>query len=565
VTGGPLIHARPRRMVCYDTTYVDSPRRQRYERACFASSRSPVMRHSIGMRRPSDSQAGRWPTFLMVERVSKSFGPIEVLRDVSLVIETGKVHAVIGENGAGKSTLMKIIGGHLQPSSGRLLIDGTELRFASSSAAEAAGIVLIHQEILLADDLTIAGNIFLGRELRHGPFTNDERMRGEARAKLAQLGSNLDPDAKVRGLSVANRQLVQIARALLVQHRLIIFDEPTAALTPVDARMLFGVIARLTSEGAGVLYISHRLHEVKAVADDVTVLRDGLLVGTYKAGDLEPFDMARLMVGREMSKLYPARAPFPKQGIALEATDIRLNGSAAPQSFALRQGEILGFAGLIGAGRTELMEATLGLSSREAGVVSIDGERRVVGDIRAAMAAGVVYLSEDRKGKGVLLQQSLKNNLTLAALDRYKRGPLIDAAREEQALDRAISEFDIRVRRRNLRAGELSGGNQQKLLVAKMMQLSPRIVVFDEPTRGIDIGTKAEIYRFIAALAEQGKSVIVISSEMQELIGLCHRILVMREGRIVGELAAEEATEDKIVTLATGVAAVPSGARMPAQ
>ncbi|MFI4995574.1 MAG: sugar ABC transporter ATP-binding protein [Hyphomicrobiales bacterium] len=496
-------------------------------------------------------------TLLAAERISKSFGPVEVLKDVSLAIEAGKVHAVIGENGAGKSTLMKIIGGHLQPSAGRLVMDGAERRFADSSAAEAAGIVLIHQEILLADDLTIAQNIFLGRELRRGPFADDKRMRGEARARLAQLGTRLDPDAKVRGLSVASRQLVQIARALLVPHRLVIFDEPTAALTPVDAEMLFGVISRLTRHGAAVLYISHRLHEVKAIADEITVLRDGLKVGTYAASDLEPLDMARLMVGREMSKLYPARAPSPEAAIALEAKDIRLPGAAAPQSFALRQGEILGFAGLIGAGRTELLEATLGLSPRAQGEIRVDGEPVEISDVRDAMQAGVVYLSEDRKGKGVLLQQSLKVNLTLAALDRYRSGPLIDAGREEEALDRAISEFDIRVGRRNLRAGELSGGNQQKLLLAKMMQLSPRIIVFDEPTRGIDIGTKAEIYRFIAALAAKGKSVIVISSEMQELIGLCHRILVMREGRIVGELEGEGATEDEIVALATGVAAEP--------
>jgi ribose transport system ATP-binding protein len=505
------------------------------------------------MRLSSNDQTGRSPIFLVAERVSKSFGPIEVLKDVSLAIETGKVHAVIGENGAGKSTLMKIIGGHLQPTSGRILMDGGERHFPSSSAAEAAGIVLIHQEILLADDLTIAENIFLGRELRRGPITDDKRMRAAASSRLALLGSALDPDAKVRGLSVANRQFVQIARALLVPHRLVIFDEPTAALTPVDAQMLFRVVSRLTSDGAAVLYISHRLHEVKSIADEITVLRDGLLVGTYNASELEPLDMARLMVGREMSKLYPARAPQPAEEVALEATDIRLSGTAAPQSFVLHRGEILGFAGLIGAGRTELMEATLGLSPREGGTVSVEGQRPVLGDIRAAMAAGIVYLSEDRKGKGVLLRQSLKTNLTLAALGRYRNGPLIDAAREEEALDRAISEFDIRVRRRNLRAGELSGGNQQKLLVAKMMQLSPRIVVFDEPTRGIDIGTKAEIYRFIAGLAEKGHSVIVISSEMQELIGLCHRILVMREGCIVGELAAREATEDKIVALATGI------------
>ncbi|HEX2509640.1 MAG TPA: sugar ABC transporter ATP-binding protein [Microvirga sp.] len=489
---------------------------------------------------------------LRAERVSKSFGPIEVLSDVSLALEAGEVHAVIGENGAGKSTLMRILSGHLPPSKGGLFLDDAPVSFSGPVEAEHKGIVLVHQEILLAEDLTIAQNLFLGREVGSSGLVDDRAMRERTKVALAELGAHLSPDTEVRRLSIADRQLVQIARALLVPHRVVAFDEPTAVLTPIEAESLFGVIRRLKAQGVAVLYISHRLNEVKAIADRVTVLRDGRLVATRDIEGLEPIEMARLMVGRDMSKLYPAKPATASDEIVLRADSMSVPGHVEEASFALRRGEILGFGGLIGAGRTELFEGLVGLRSSR-GTVTLDGKAVSFRNARDAMAAGVVYLSEDRKGKGLLLKQNLRTNLTLAALDRFARGPFVDVSAEEAALDEAIRDFDIRARRRDLLAGQLSGGNQQKLLLAKMMLVEPRIVIIDEPTRGVDIGTKEQIYRFIAALAEEGKSVIVISSEMQELIGLCHRVLVMRNGRIAGEVRQDELTEDAIVFLATGV------------
>src|SRR5829696_1335632 len=489
---------------------------------------------------------------LRAENISKSFGPIEVLSGISLDLRPGEVHAVIGENGAGKSTLMRILSGHLLPTKGSLHLNGQPITFSGPVDAEAHGIVLVHQEILLAPDLTVAQNLFLGREIKRFGFVDDRAMRERAHSILHELGTNIDPDREVRHLSIADRQLVQIARALLVPHKVVAFDEPTAVLTPIEAESLFEIIRRLRSQGVAVLYISHRLNEVKAVADRVTVLRDGRHIATRDIEGLEPMEMARLMVGRDMSKLYPEKLATASDQTILTVRDMAVPDFVENASFTLRRGEILGFGGLIGAGRTELFEALVGLRPGH-GAINLDGKQVHFRDAREAMAAGIVYLSEDRKGKGLLLQQNLRVNLTLAALEKFSRGPFIDGGGEEKALDKAIKDFDIRTRRRDLLAGQLSGGNQQKLLLAKMMLVAPRIVIIDEPTRGVDIGTKEQIYRFIAALAERGCSVVVISSEMQELIGLCHRVLVMRAGRIAGEVGRDDLTEDAIVFLATGV------------
>ncbi len=489
---------------------------------------------------------------LRAENISKSFGPIEVLSGISIDLKPGEVHAVIGENGAGKSTLMRILSGHIAPTKGSLYFQGQPITFSGPVDAENHGIVLVHQEILLAEDLTVSQNLFLGREIKRFGFVDDKAMRERTRGILMELGTQIDPDIQVRRLSIADRQLVQIARALLVPHKLVAFDEPTAVLTPIEAESLFTIIRKLREHGVAVLYISHRLNEVKAVADKVTVLRDGRHIMTRDIEGLEPLEMARLMVGRDMSKLYPDKPATASDHIVLTVNDMVVPGYVQNASFFLRRGEILGFGGLIGAGRTELFEAIVGLRPGQ-GKVVLRGESVHFRDAREAMAAGIVYLSEDRKGKGLLLRQNLRVNLTLAALDKFTRGSFIDVGAEEKALDGAIKDFDIRTRARDLLAGQLSGGNQQKLLLAKMMLLNPRIIVIDEPTRGVDIGTKEQIYRFIAGLAENGLSVIVISSEMQELIGLCHRVVVMRNGRIAGEVPQADLSEDSIVYLATGV------------
>ncbi|MBB3950818.1 sugar ABC transporter ATP-binding protein [Aureimonas jatrophae] len=489
---------------------------------------------------------------LAAEGITQRFGPVEVLSDVSLTLLPGEVHALIGENGAGKSTLMKILSGHLVPTGGRVLLDGAPLGAGGVREAERRGVVLVHQEILLAPDLTAAENIFLGREPRRGLVIDRRAMNRDAGAALADLGAQIPPDTPVHRLSIAQRQLVQIARALLVPHRAVIFDEPTASLTPHETEALIAVIRRIRERGVGILYISHRLPEVKLLATRVTVLRDGRRVDTVPAETLDTAGMARLMVGRDVARLYPERADAGESAeTVLEAEDVQVPGFVHGASFRLGRGEILGFAGLVGAGRTELMEGILALRPAT-GCVRLDGREVRFRKPADAMRAGIVYLSEDRKGKGLLLAQDLRTNLTLAALRKFAGGLGINRAREDAALQTAIREFDIRTRDPRLLAGQLSGGNQQKLLLAKMMLLDPRIVVIDEPTRGIDIGTKAEIYRFVAELAKGGTSVIVVSSEMPELIGLCDRILVMREGRVAGEVAGERMTERAIVMLATG-------------
>lgn len=484
--------------------------------------------------------------------LSKSFGPVEVLKDIALGVNAGEVHAIIGENGAGKSTLMKVLSGHLQPTRGELRIDGEPVHFSGPVDAERRGIVLVHQEILLAPDLTVAQNVYLGRELHKGMIVDDRAMNEGARQAVRDLGGDIAPDVVVGRLSIAQRQLVQIARVLLVPHRVVIFDEPTASLTPVETDALLKVIADIRAKGAGVLYISHRLQEVKEIADRVTVLRDGKLVATRPASELEPVDMARLMVGRDVAKLYPDREAVAARETVLEVEDFSVPGYAQHASFQLKKGEILGFAGLVGAGRTELMEGIVGLRPGR-GTVRLAGQTVHFSDVHASLKAGIAYISEDRKGKGLLLAKDLRENLTLASLGKFVRGLQIDRSRERAALDQAIGEFDIRTGRKDLLAGQLSGGNQQKLLLAKMMMLDPGIVIIDEPTRGIDIGTKEQIYKFIAKLAQEGRSTIVVSSEMPELIGICDRIIVMRSGRIVGEVAGEHMTEDEIVVLATGV------------
>ncbi len=489
---------------------------------------------------------------LAASTLSKSFGPVEVLSNITLDLRAGEVHAIIGENGAGKSTLMKILAGHLQPSKGTLFIDGQAVKFSGPVDAEHRGIVLVHQEILLAPHLTVAQNIFLGREIRRGFTLDDRAMNAAAARAVHELGADIEPTRVVERLSIAQRQLVQIARALLVPHRVVVFDEPTASLTPVETDALLKVIAAIRAKGIAILYISHRLNEVKAIADRVTVLRDGKWITTREGASLEPIDMAQLMVGRDMANLYPPKSVVKQDRLLFEIEHFNVPGYAEGADFKLYAGEILGFAGLIGAGRTELFEGLLGLRPGS-GTVRVGGTPVNFHNARQAMDAGIVYLSEDRKGKGLLLAKDLRINLTLAALERFTRGPLIDKVKEWVALNQAFSEFDIRARSKTLLAGQLSGGNQQKLLLAKMMLLEPRIVIIDEPTRGIDIGTKEQIYRFIATLAANGKAVIVISSEMQELIGVCHRILVMRNGRIAGEVSGDTMTEAGIVVHATGV------------
>src|SRR5690606_1814035 len=395
----------------------------------------------------SSSEAG--PAILEAQGLFKSFGPVEVLSDVSLTVRPGEVHAVIGENGAGKSTLMKILAGNHQPTRGEIVIGGEPVRFTGPVDAESRGIVLVHQEILLAPDLTVAQNIYLGRELPKGLIVDDRAMNEGAAEALRGLGAAIDRKAIVGSLATAQRQLVQIARVLLVPHRIVIFDEPTASLTPFETEALLKVIMDIRAKGVGVLYISHRLPEVKEIADRVTVLRDGQLVASHDTVELEPADMARLMVGRDVTKLYPDRHAPEARETVLEVENFDVPGYAREASFHLRKGEILGFAGLVGAGRTELMEGLVGLR-RGNGTVHHGGKAVHFHDARESLRAGIAYLSEDRKGKGLLLLKDLVTNLTLASIGKFVRGLQIDGKKEAQALDEAIREFDIRTGRKDL-------------------------------------------------------------------------------------------------------------------
>ena len=492
-------------------------------------------------------------TSLALKGVDKSFGPVRILHGVSLELRPGEVHALIGENGAGKSTTMKILTGYLRPTQGEVLLDGKPAAFRNSQEAEDQGVVLIHQEFNLAEDLTVEENVFLGRELKRGPLLDKRRMRDESRALLTQLNCAADPDSRVRDLSTPDKQMVGIAKALGRKARVLVMDEPTAVLTNREAAALFEQVERLRAEGVALLFTSHKLDEVKRISDRVTVMRDGRVVASGATSAMTEDDMAEAMVGRDLSDIFPKRRHAAGRETVLRVANFSTPRYARNVSFELQRGEILGFAGLIGSGRTELFEALVGLRP-SSGEVEIKGTKAAIRAPRQAQDLGLVYLTEDRKGRGLLLNMGLRANLTLQSLADFA-APLISARKEAQALDAAFQDFDIRAPSREARVGNLSGGNQQKLLLAKIMLTKPSILVIDEPTRGVDIGAKQQIYALIHQFAEAGLSVVVISSEMPEVIGLSDRVMVMRRGEIAGELAGADKTEDAILRLAMGVGA----------
>ncbi|WP_111412711.1 sugar ABC transporter ATP-binding protein [Billgrantia lactosivorans] len=488
--------------------------------------------------------------------IDRAFGGNQVLFGIGLRLYPGEVHALLGENGAGKSTLVKILAGYLSPSAGEVRVDGQSQRFSGSGEAEAKGIVMIHQELALAEQLSAEENIFLGRELLRGPFLDRQAMRERSREALAELETRVDPCARVKDLSTSDQQMVEIAKAITRDVRVLIMDEPTATLTEHEVEVLFALIARLRQRGVAILYISHKLREIERIADQVTVLRDGRLIDNGAMAGRSKEELARLMVGREIKDMYPQRTALPSDApVVLEARGIVVPGAVRHASFTLRRGEVLGFGGVVGAGRTALIEALLGLRARSAGEVLRNGQPVVLRHLRDAVRQRIAYLTEDRKGKGLVLNMGLRPNLTLLNLRAYCR-PLIDRRREEQAFQEATERFDIRLRTHATTAAELSGGNQQKLLLAKVMSIDPEIVIINEPTRGIDVGTKHQIYHFVRELTDAGCSVILISSEMAELIGLSHRVAVMCAGVLTGVLEGEQINEDEIIQYASGIKGV---------
>jgi ribose transport system ATP-binding protein len=489
---------------------------------------------------------------LEVRNLTKSFPGVRALRGVSLTVVRGEVLAVIGENGAGKSTLMKILAGVQRQDGGEILLDGEPVEIRSVHDALARGIALIHQELNLADNLDVAANIFLGRELLRAGLMDTRRMRREARQFLDAVGLEVDPGVLVRTLPIGCQQLVEIAKALSVKARVLIMDEPTSSLSSREAENLFKVIHDLRRRGVSIVYISHRLGEVKELADRVTVLRDGENAGGLAREEIDHGRMVKLMVGRDLSQFYPhePRTPGP---VALEVRNVRTMAHPRHEvSFSARAGEIVGLAGLVGAGRTELLETIFGVTPALGGSVRA-GEIEITPQSPLdAISAGLALVPEDRKQRGLVLGMTVRENASLASLRRDQRYGMLNRRREAELSAQMIAELRIKTPHDRQVAQFLSGGNQQKVVLGKWLALKPRVLLLDEPTRGIDVGAKQEIYRLMEQLAEQGVAIVFVSSEMEEILGMSDRALVMHEGRIAGELPRAQLSEEVVMHLATG-------------
>ena len=494
------------------------------------------------------------PNILELEGIVKEFSSVRVLDRVSMSIRQGEIMGLIGENGAGKSTLIKIVTGIYQKTEGTVRLDGKQVNIPDYITAKGLGIGIVPQEFNLINYLTVYENIFLGNERNRGIFLDKSAMRGEARAQLAALKMPLDVDKAVSDLSVAEKQMVEIAKAMVLDARILIFDEPTTTLTAVEVQHLFALMRKLKEQGVTMIFISHKLGEVLSICDRVTVLRDGILVSVDPVADLDTTIMARKMVGRDFSQVFPEKVDSSGKPPILEVENLSCPVLLKDVSFTLRKGEILGFAGLVGAGRTETMEAVMGLRKIEGGTIRLDGKEVRIHHPREAVDHGLAYISEDRQGKGIVMDYDIPKNISLISLkEKYKKRGLIDKAKEAAASEHYIKEFNIVAASKRAALRFFSGGNQQKVYLARWMDTKPRILILDEPTRGIDINAKREIYEFIHRLAEDGISCIIISSEMEEVIGMCDRVYVMREGRIAGCLVKEQVTEENIVFNATGI------------
>ncbi|SCW47791.1 monosaccharide ABC transporter ATP-binding protein, CUT2 family (TC 3.A.1.2.-) [Rhizobium mongolense subsp. loessense] len=493
---------------------------------------------------------------LSIHGVTKHFGAVKALTDVDFTLERGEVHALCGENGAGKSTLMNIIAGVLQPSEGEIRVDGKVVRISSPAAAQSLGIGLVHQEIALCPDATVAENMFMAAtNRRRAPFMNYRALERDAQAVIDRLAA-INVRRKVADLPISSQQLVEIAKALTLDCRVLILDEPTAALTETETRQLFAIIRDLKANGISIIYISHRMAEIFSLCDRVTVFRDGRYVCTDRIADITPDDVVRRMVGREITQLYPDKlGAHDASGEAiLEADNIGDGERFHDVSFDLRKGEILGIGGLIGSGRTEIAEGICGLKTRSAGTVRLHGKAQSIRSYCDAVKAGIVYLSEDRKGSGVFLEMSIAQNISVLDLKSLTNPIGLLNRRAEAALaENFARRLAVRMGGIEAPVKSLSGGNQQKVALAKQLAVKPKVILMDEPTRGIDVGAKTEIHRLLRELARSGVGIIVISSEMPELLGLCDRVLVVREGRIAGELGVDEMTEEAVIRLASGV------------
>ncbi len=485
-----------------------------------------------------------------IRGISKNFPGVRAVQDVDLDLYRGEVHVVAGENGAGKSTLMKLVAQVEKPDAGEVRIDGKLVDFHGPRHAQQVGIAMVHQEFALAPHLSVAENLALGRESsRLGLIVRGSEKRSADRL-LERVGLDIDPARKVGTLSVAAQQRVEIAKALAIDARLLIMDEPTATLTEHEIDDLFSVVDDLTSQGIAIVFISHRLDEILRIADRITIMRDGAVVQTLGKEQADESTIVRLMVGREIENLYPKPAAQLGEPL-LQVEGITRKGVLTDCSFTLRSGEILGFAGLVGAGRTELARAIFGADPMDAGRIVLNGRELHISSPRDAIQAGIGYLTEDRKREGLALLLGIDQNVTLARIP--KRGPFIDLPSERRTAKKRTNELDIRAPSLRRRVEALSGGNQQKVVVAKWLETDARVMFFDEPARGIDVGNKAEMFRLIGELAAAGRGIVLISSYLPELLNMCDRILVIRDGRIAGEFSRDDFSQEQIIALATGI------------
>ncbi len=490
---------------------------------------------------------------LAVSGLSKSFPGVRALDNVRFDLRPGEVHALMGENGAGKSTLMKIIAGIYQRDTGEIQLDGQPLRLTGPKDAQDKGIGIIHQELNLMRHLTAAQNMFIGREPlgRFGLFLDEARLNADARVLFERLRLDLDPAVPVESLTIAKQQMVEIAKALSFRSRVLIMDEPTAALNNAEIDDLFAIIRQLRAEGVGIIYISHKMDEIFRISDRVTVMRDGATIDTLNAADTDMATLIRLMVGRTLEVGETPHLHTRRDEIALEVRGLSRGSAIRDVSFTLRKGEILGLAGLMGAGRTEVARAIFGADPKDKGEILVHGKPASIRAPKDAVRLGIGYLSEDRKAFGLATAMDVESNVVMADLETFSRNGFLDRAKSRATTDGFIQRLGIKTPSAKQTVRLLSGGNQQKIVIAKWLVRDCDILFFDEPTRGIDVGAKAEIYKLLNSLAAQGKAIVMISSELPEILRMSHRVLVMCEGRITGELSAADASQEAIMTLAT--------------
>ena len=491
-------------------------------------------------------------TILKMQGIQKYFSGVHALNGVNFELRAGEVHALMGENGAGKSTLIKVLCGIHKRDGGSIELFGEEVSFNNIAESQAAGISVIHQELNMMGHLTVAQNMFIGREFKQGIFINDKKMEEEAQKLFDKMGVKIDPATKLGDLTVGKQQMVEIAKAVSRECKLLVLDEPTAALTLPEVEELFKIMNDLRDKGIGMIYISHRMDEINRISDRVTVMRDGEYVGTVNTAEVTKDDIVKMMVGRViMGEQKAASTVAPDAPVVLEVKHLNAGKEVKDVSFQLRKGEILGFAGLMGAGRTEVARALYGADPRQTGEIYINGKKVNIKTPKQAVTCGICYLSEDRKRFGLMLQKSVTENTAIASVDDFIKAGLIN----DSAMRASSSEFNSKLRTKTPSMEQLlknlSGGNQQKVIIARWLMKNADIFIFDEPTRGIDVGAKSEIYNLMDELVQQGKSIIMISSELPEVLRMSDRVLVMCEGRKTGELDISEATQENIMQLAT--------------